>query len=114
MAVGFVNTVAPHRHNSEEICAGVAFTVSLSPGNWSEDDPIVQRVENENFKPESEGYSYFVSAYASANDFDTCSKALYVGIMQGGVEDGAAMFTCGLKPEKTMRLNILRIRTENR
>lgn len=114
MAQGIVNTVAPHKHDSEELCVGVTFSISLSPEGWSEEDPITQRIENENFKSERAGYSYFVGAYANANDFDTISKALYVGIMQGGVEDGAAVFTCGLKPTQTIRLNILRIRTENK
>lgn len=112
MARGNVNTVAPHKHNPEEVCVGFTFSVTLSPEGWSEEDPIMQRVENVNFKPEEEGWSYFVGAYANANDFDTISKALWIAIMAGGVENGAATFTCGLKPTAPIRLSILRLRTE--
>lgn len=113
MARGFVNTVAPHTHKSEEIAVGKAFTISLSAEGWTEEDPISQRVENANFKPEEQGWSYIVGAYPNANDYDTINKAMWVGIMQGGIEDGAATFTCGLKPTAKIRLNILRIRTES-
>ena len=147
MAIGFVNTTAPHTHDIEDIegdieaksCSGnsktasqletarkingvdfdgssdiqippgTGFSVTLSVEGWS--GSTTQRVSNVNFEPEAQGWSYLVTPYPAQSDIEAIGKAKFVGIMDGGIEQGAAIFTCGKTPTGVIRMNILKFKT---
>lgn len=87
-----------------------AFTITLSVKGWSEGK--TQRIENSSFELEKQGWSYIVTPYLAEEDLDAIAEAGFVKIKDGGIEAGAAIFTCGKTPTAPIRMNIFKFKSE--